>query len=130
MFGPGPTFAFSVAVRDDGGTANSGVDTSPTQNFTLVIDSVNDAPVVPSQQPIALNEDDSTPITGFSVTDADAADDPLLVTLSVGNGQLVFLNPAGVNVTDGDGSDGNLSFTGSQTQASADGVRLSLTSRE
>jgi large repetitive protein len=34
----------TVKLHDDGGTANSGVDTSPEQTFTITITAVNDAP--------------------------------------------------------------------------------------
>lgn len=33
----------TVQLGDDGGTANSGVNTSPTQTFTITVTSVNDA---------------------------------------------------------------------------------------
>ncbi len=36
----------TVAVRDDGGTANSGIDLSPAQTFQITVDGVNDAPVL------------------------------------------------------------------------------------
>ncbi|MCK5663460.1 MAG: hypothetical protein KAI17_08230, partial [Thiotrichaceae bacterium] len=34
----------TIYITDDGGTANGGDDTSPTQNFTITVNSVNDAP--------------------------------------------------------------------------------------
>ncbi len=38
------TSTFDVAVQDNGGTANGGVDTSAVQNFTITVNSVNDKP--------------------------------------------------------------------------------------
>lgn len=38
------TSTFTVAVRDSGGTANGGVDTSPPQTFTITVNAINDAP--------------------------------------------------------------------------------------
>ena len=35
-----------VTLYDDGGTANGGVNTSPTHTFTITVRSVNDAPLV------------------------------------------------------------------------------------
>src|SRR6185436_666433 len=35
----------TVAIHDNGGTANGGVDTSPTQTFTITVNPLNDAPV-------------------------------------------------------------------------------------
>ncbi|MFN7020731.1 MAG: tandem-95 repeat protein [Phycisphaerales bacterium] len=40
------TSTFQVRVRDNGGTANGGVDTSSLQSFTITVNSVNDAPTV------------------------------------------------------------------------------------
>ncbi|HIK11274.1 MAG TPA: DUF4347 domain-containing protein [Oscillatoriaceae cyanobacterium M33_DOE_052] len=38
------TSTFNVVVQDNGGTANSGVDTSTVQTFTITVDPINDAP--------------------------------------------------------------------------------------
>ncbi|HCV31492.1 MAG TPA: hypothetical protein DGO89_15690, partial [Microcoleaceae bacterium UBA9251] len=38
------TSTFSLQVKDDGGTANNGVDTSTTQNLTITVNPVNDQP--------------------------------------------------------------------------------------
>lgn len=38
------TSTFTVAVRDSGGTANGGIDTSPPQTFTITVNAINDAP--------------------------------------------------------------------------------------
>ncbi|MEA5563820.1 DUF4347 domain-containing protein, partial [Planktothrix agardhii] len=38
------TSTFDVKVKDSGGTANGGVDTSTTQTFTITVNSVNDKP--------------------------------------------------------------------------------------
>src|SRR3990172_834242 len=38
------TATVSVALHDDGGTANGGVDTSTTQTFSISVTAVNDAP--------------------------------------------------------------------------------------
>lgn len=112
------TFNFTVAVQDDGGTADNGVDTSdPPQAFSIVIDSVNDTPAVTAPAAVALDEDGSVLIAGISVSDADANEDTLVVTLSVSNGTIEWVDAAGVNLTDGDGSDGTLAFTGGQTAA-------------
>jgi hypothetical protein len=34
----------TLVIQDNGGTANGGVDTSPSQTFTITVNSVNDAP--------------------------------------------------------------------------------------
>jgi hypothetical protein len=38
------TATVTVKAKDNGGTANGGVDTSPTQTFTITVQAVNDAP--------------------------------------------------------------------------------------
>jgi Ca2+-binding RTX toxin-like protein/Mg-chelatase subunit ChlD len=76
-------------VRDDGGTANGGVDTDPTPNtITFNVSAVNDGPVntVPGAQ--STNEDTPKPITGLSIADVDAGSGSMTVTLSVTNGTL------------------------------------------
>lgn len=40
------TSQFTVRVRDDGGTANGGVDLSDPQTFTITVEPVNDPPVI------------------------------------------------------------------------------------
>jgi VCBS repeat-containing protein len=39
------TATITLRIKDNGGTANGGVDTSPTQTFTITVNPVNDAPV-------------------------------------------------------------------------------------
>lgn len=111
-------YSFTVAVRDDGGMDNGGVDVSETKSFEIVVSSVNDTPMVVAPGSAELEEDGSTSITGISVSDADAGDDELRITLSVGHGELALRNSSGVTVTDGDGMDGTLVFEANQTQAS------------
>jgi hypothetical protein len=54
--------AFLVQVRDDGGTANGGIDTSAQQVFVLIVNAVNDAPSFSASNPAA------TPQNSGSVT--------------------------------------------------------------
>lgn len=58
-----------VRLRDDGGTANGGVDTSAPQTFTIFVTSVNDAPVL---QPIG----DQTATVGQALNFGAIASDP------------------------------------------------------
>src|SRR5262249_41910462 len=41
---PNGTAPVTIAIHDNGGTANGGVDTSATQTFTITITAVNDVP--------------------------------------------------------------------------------------
>jgi hypothetical protein len=70
------TATVSVQAKDDGGTANGGVDTSAAQTFTITISPVNDPPVAVPDTPTAA-EDDPAGVT-FNVlandTDVDTGD--------------------------------------------------------
>jgi hypothetical protein len=56
------TSSISVVIKDDGGTANSGVDTSAAQMFTITVTPVNDAPSF-TKGPDASAYDNSGPVT-------------------------------------------------------------------
>src|SRR4029078_9152492 len=67
----------SVSLKDNGGTANGGQDTSAVQTFTINVTAVNDAPVntVPGSQVIAAAHTltlSSANGNGISVADLDA----------------------------------------------------------
>ncbi len=66
------TATVTVVLKDDGGTASGGQDTSAPQTFTITVLPVNDAPVAYAQA-VALNEDGAIEITlGASDPDGDA----------------------------------------------------------
>ena len=56
------TATFSLAVRDNGGTANGGVDTSITQTFTVSVNAINDPPTLIATDPPSSFED-AGPVT-------------------------------------------------------------------
>ncbi|HKB05607.1 MAG TPA: Ig-like domain-containing protein, partial [Gemmataceae bacterium] len=64
------TATITIQARDDGGTADGGVDVSPAQSFTITVAPVNDAPVAgpdaatttagrPSRIPVLANDSDA-----------------------------------------------------------------------
>lgn len=128
-FKPTPNFNGSalvtVVLRDDGGTANGGVDASVPQTFTIDVTASPDAPIniVPGAQETNLN----TPLffstaTGnnLGVYDEDAIqfNEQMSITLSVGDGTLTLASTAGLTLTTG--SSGVLvQFTGSITDVNA-----------
>ncbi len=61
---------------------------------------------------LTTEEDTALTVTGISLGDVDAGDDPLTVILSVQNGTLALNDTTGLTVTDSDGSDGTLAFSG------------------
>jgi len=71
------TATVTVQIHDNGGTANSGVDTSAAQTFTITVNPVNDAPVISNNPALgAVLEDAATPSGAsiaslVSITDAD-----------------------------------------------------------
>jgi hypothetical protein len=83
------TATVSVTLKDNGGTANGGDDTSETKTFTITVNSVNDAPVVtftdPTGETQTLDEDKTTTrLYKYTVTDVDNANPT--VTESCGSG--------------------------------------------
>jgi Calx-beta domain-containing protein/Big-like domain-containing protein/uncharacterized protein DUF4214 len=75
----------TIALKDDGGIANGGQDTSPTQTFNITVDAVSDAPV-------ATNDSYSTPenttlnvnAPGVLTNDTDAENNTLTAILVSG----------------------------------------------
>jgi len=70
--------AVVVALRDDGGTENGGLDTSAPQVFTITILPVNDAPTFAKGPDLVVDEDEGPQVfedwaTGISVGPADEA---------------------------------------------------------
>jgi len=57
----------SVTLKDDGGTANGGVDTSTTQTFAITVNAVNDAPSFAKGLDQTVNEDSGPQtVTGWA----------------------------------------------------------------
>ena len=95
----------TVTLSDNGGTAQSGVDTSAPATFRITLSPVNDAPVVSVPAGLATDEDTPLAITGLSVGDVDAggADLELILTAS---STVTLAEGSGLAVTAGaDGSD-------------------------
>ncbi len=81
--------SFTFQVRDNGGTANGGMDLDPSPNtLTFNIAPINDAPqnTVPAAQNTAFGI--PLAIAGLSVSDIDAGNASLTVTLAVVSGTL------------------------------------------
>jgi subtilisin-like proprotein convertase family protein len=82
--------AFGVAtigirLKDNGGTANGGIDTSPTRTFAITVSPVNDAPVATNDLLVAL-EDSPLQIQPAELldNDFDLESDPLSVQTLLG----------------------------------------------
>lgn len=104
------TATITVTLKDDGGTANGGVDTSPAQTFTIVVTPVNQAPTVDAIADVNILENASAKtvnLTGISSGPANEAGQTLTVTATSDNTS-VIPNPT---VTYTTGATGSLSFT-------------------
>jgi uncharacterized repeat protein (TIGR01451 family) len=100
----------TVVLKDSGGTANGGVDTSPAQAFTITVDSVNDAPSFTMGANETVNEDAGAQsvsgwATGISAGAANESGQVLTFTLTNDNNTLFAVQPAV------DESTGDLTYT-------------------
>lgn len=108
----------TVRLRDDGGTENGGVDTSPAQIFVINVTAANDAPVIslpPTTQ--TMDEDSVLAISEISFTDVDAGTGDVRVILTSSNGNLRLGSTTGISVTGNNTR--NVAITGSQANINA-----------
>ncbi|MDO9302341.1 MAG: Ig-like domain-containing protein, partial [Anaerolineales bacterium] len=82
----------TIVLRDDGGTANGGVDTSAPQTFVINVTPVQDPPFFTSA-PVTNGTQDALYIYNITVTDPDG--DPITITGSTVPAWLTF-TPTGV----------------------------------
>jgi len=121
----------TIVLKDNGGTANGGVDTSAPQTFTITVIAVNDPPVnhVPGLQTIPLNTSlvfSAATGNAIFISDVDAGSDPVQVTLKATDGTLTLNGTSGLTFSVGDGTDDPLmTFTGSiaNINAALDGMK-------
>jgi hypothetical protein len=105
-----------VQLRDNGGTANGGDDTSDSVQFLITVNAVNDTPAFTSGGDVSVNEDSgaysATWATGISAGPADEIGQSLFFNVSSSNPSLFSVQPVIA-------ADGTLTFT---PQANANGV--------
>lgn len=95
----------TIELQDDGGTANGGDDTSPSQNFTITVNPVNDPPSVSGTSAFTATGNiqiASNLFAGLTVTDVDGTGTPplpftILETniTTTQNGQVVVTSSSG-----------------------------------
>ena len=81
----------TVVLRDNGGTANGGVDASAAQSFSISVVAINDAPVISLPAALGTNEDNAVAFSGanaISVADVDIGAGTLDLALDVLQGVL------------------------------------------
>ena len=113
----------TLYVKDNGGTANGGDDTSDPQTFVITVNAINDAPLAIAQSYAAQANMQIVGLTGLltGATDADASDPGFTSQLQVGSvsgttpsGGTVTLTNAGTGTFNFDpppGASGNVTFT-------------------
>ncbi len=91
------------------------------QDIQITVTDVDETP--PNQAPVIgfggnvnlqTEQDTGLTVTQISVSDTDASNDPLAITLSASSGSLTLSNVSGLVAIDGEGSDGTLAYSGSQ----------------
>lgn len=116
-----------ITANDEGNTGAGGA-REDTDTITITWGAVNDAPVnsVPGAQ--SLTEDGTLNLTGFGVTDVDATNGFVQVTLSTSAGALSLAGTNNLSFNAGDGTaDSSMTFTGTLTDLNAALTTVSFT---
>ncbi|WP_298541766.1 Ig-like domain-containing protein [uncultured Aquimarina sp.] len=98
----------TVSISDDGGTANSGDDTSDDQTFTITVNAVNDEPSFTAGANEAVNEDAGAQTVNGWATAIDDGDADAMQTLSFNvsnDNNALFSSQPAIDAT------GNLTYT-------------------
>jgi len=109
-----------VASSDLGSTGTGGTQTD-TDNITITISAVNDAPVLTVPGAQTMNEDATLTFSAgvgntVSLADVDASTDPLQITITTTNGTATLSTISGLSFSTGDGTaDTLMVFTGTLT---------------
>ena len=101
------TSTFDVAVKDDGGTDNVGVDTSPAQTFTVTVTAVNDAPTISDISDTSTYEDTDKNGIAFTADEGGGSDeDAATITVTATSDTQSVVADAGITVNfSDDGTD-------------------------
>jgi Ca2+-binding RTX toxin-like protein len=78
----------------------------------IIVNAVNDAPVISAPASVAAIEDTTTAVTGIAFSDVDAGGAVVVVALSVAAGQGTLLAASGSGVTVSGGGSNSLSLSG------------------
>jgi hypothetical protein len=89
----------TVILKDSGGTANSGIDTSPSRTFKITVSPVSDALVITGQKTLSINEDKPLIIflTDLIVTGTDTYPEGFSLTVLTGKNYTVSGNTISPN---------------------------------
>ncbi len=98
----------SVSVKDDGGTENSGKDTSPTQTFFITINSIDYPPGISELPDQSADDSETIGPLDFTIYDGDTPSDKLILSVNSSN---PALTPENGIVLDGSGGNWTITVT-------------------
>ncbi|MEE9451397.1 MAG: hypothetical protein V3V61_01410, partial [Gammaproteobacteria bacterium] len=108
------TDTLNIFVSDQGNTGSGGV-LMDNDSIAITVNAVNDAPTLSVPGTQVVDEDTALVINGTTISDVDVAAGDLEITLSVDNGTITLASTTGLNFSDGDDGQTNMTFTGSLT---------------
>ena len=96
------TSTVTIFLTDNGGTANGGVNTSPSQAFTITISNNNDPPTTSGISPVSVMEDaGNTNINLYDAFDDDEDSDADLNYTLIGNTDPTLFSSTNINQSNG-----------------------------
>ena len=97
----------TVIAKDDGGTANGGVDTSAAQTFVITVNEVNDAPSFTAGATVTVNEDAAAYSAAWATAISAGPNETQSLTFVLSGNSNPVLFASGPSIA----ADGTLSFT-------------------
>ena len=90
LSGVGGDAILDVELQDDGGTDNGGVDTSATVSLTLTV--LNTLPVISAVSNEVFDEDNSSSVITFTVSDAETAANALVMSATSSDESIIQIS--------------------------------------
>jgi ELWxxDGT repeat protein len=118
----------TISVNDSLSPGTGGIPLSDTKTLAITVNPVNDAPVLTVPATQTANENTNLRITGVRVSDVDAGNGSLIVSLTAGNGTLSLGTTTGLSFSTGNGNQ-NTSMVFSGTLAAINNALATLTYR-
>ena len=96
------TSTVTISLSDDGGTENGGVNTSPSQTFTITVTNNNDAPTTSGISAVSVLEDaNDTVINLYNAFDDEEDNDEDLIYTIIGNTDPSLFTATSINSSNG-----------------------------
>ncbi len=122
LSGQGGTASFDIQLQDDGGTLNSGMDTSDPLTVTFTV--LNTLPSISAVSNTSINEDNSSLAIPFTISDAETADTSL--TMSAMSSDTSIVPISGI-VFSGTAGNRTVQITPSANQNTSGGSPVTIT---